>query len=98
MVLLVRAPLSERTTTDRFALRLEDRVVAEAITATWRRRDPAAAGPALEPQRFAGDRQGEHAHVARPATLRRQPLERREQLRVVVRVGRILAGVPPRPD
>ena len=46
----------------------------------------------------AGLRQREHAHVARRPTLGRQPVERREQLRVVGRVGGIGAGVALRAD
>ena len=48
--------------------------------------------------RVAGQRQREHAHVARPASLGRQAVERGEQLGVVVGVGGVLAGVAPRPD
>ena len=86
--------------------RLEDGVVAEAA------RRPAGAVPIRpsnvprvdrdgEPAAGAGpvgQGQGEHAAIAGAAALGRQARQRREQLRVVVRVGRLLAGVAPGPD
>ena len=98
-------PQAERPAAGRLRRRLEDRVVAEPAGPQRARRDPAAAGAAGQAEadaaartRVAGECQGEHAHVARAAPLGRQPGERRQELRVVVVVRGVLAGVASRPD
>ena len=76
-VLLGRGPQPERPAARRLGRRLEDRVVAEPAGPARRRRDPAAARAAGQRDRQpaaravgVGERQGEHAHVARAAALR----------------------------
>src|SRR4051794_26048704 len=102
-VLLLRRPLAERSAARRLSLRLEDRVVPEATRPSWRGRDPASQrAPTRGDAEAAGrtalarHREREHAHVSRSATLRRESVERGEQLRVVLLVRRVLPGVAPR--
>jgi hypothetical protein len=99
-VFLGRRVEPERPTARRLGGRLEDRVVAETTTASWTRGDAAAA----RAPRFGGDQQtsarsgrigqdqGQDADVPGTATLGGETAKAREQLRVVLGVGRGLAG------
>jgi len=98
--------LSEGATALRLRRGLEDRVVAEAADSERAGRDPAASrsppGQDLEAPPATGHRSRERecqdADVAGAAPCRGQAFEGAEELRVVLRIGRGFACVPPRPD
>src|SRR6476659_5257593 len=103
-VLLGWRPLPQRPTARGLGRRLEDRVVAEAAGAARNGGDPATdrAPRAQEGEtapRSSGVGTGEcqHADVAGAAPVGRETRELAEQLGVVLRVGRMLSGIAPRP-
>src|SRR5205823_9415008 len=88
--LLALAVLPEGAPAGALPRRFKQRVVAEAATPARLGRDPAMRGPAPGYQaqpawcRRVGQREREHAHVARAATLQGDASELAQELRVVV--------------
>ena len=104
-MLLRGAVLAECPAARRLGRRLEEWVVPEPAGADETGRDPAAGCPSsrhdLETPatpRRCRQSQGQHADVARAASLGRQAVERDEELGVVLGVRRGLAGVTAGPD
>ena len=99
--LLPRCVFPERPAARSLAQRLEQRVVAEAAAPALVEGDPAAAGasPRRDPHparaRWVRHGDREHAYVARTAALDRHTRELAQQLRVVVRVGRVRPRIAP---
>src|SRR5262245_25741786 len=84
-VLRLLGPLAERPAARRLRFGLEDGVIAEAARSAGRGRDPAPAGPADRPLGPVGQSERQDADVLRAPLRRGQPVERAEQLRVVLR-------------
>jgi len=105
-MLLRGAVLAERAPAGGLRRGLEDRVVAEAAGSERPGGDPAAgrASPRHDVEAAAairdrpGQGKGQHADVAGTPTLRRQAFEGGEELRIVLFVGRRLAGIAPGPN
>ena len=101
-VLLVGAVLAEGSATGALTSWLKQRVVAEAATPARLERDPAARRPApdehAEPARgrLIVEGEGQRADVARAAALDGHVRELAQQLRVVVVIRGVRAGVSPR--